>query len=125
MGLLLSVAVVSIYTVGSISDVLCVVRFGPTGQFFAVTHAFVFLLRYVRMCYKQTAERVIKRAVGNTRLWFVGNAPIGHYLYEYPVEMRTQRNAFGAKVFFSRAQWIEGTIKLETKLYKDYAWIAR
>ena len=40
-------------------------------------------------------------------------------------ELQEQRKDFGAKVFFYRAQLISGAIKLNTKLYKDYAWIAR
>jgi hypothetical protein len=39
--------------------------------------------------------------------------------------MQQQRKQYGAKVFFYRAQLIEGSIKLETKLYKDYAWVGR
>lgn len=68
---------------------------------------------------------MIERAVGNTNRWFVGNAPCGHFCYEYPPELQAQRNNFGAKVFFQRCQLLAGTIKLETKLYTDYAWIAR
>eukprot|EP00596_Hydrurales_sp_CCMP1899_P006198 CAMPEP_0119054284 /NCGR_PEP_ID=MMETSP1177-20130426/74971_1 /TAXON_ID=2985 /ORGANISM="Ochromonas sp, Strain CCMP1899" /LENGTH=221 /DNA_ID=CAMNT_0007034475 /DNA_START=205 /DNA_END=870 /DNA_ORIENTATION=- len=71
------------------------------------------------------AERVIDRAIGKTRRWFVSNAPIGHYCYAYPPAMQQQRKQYGAMVYFYRAQIIEGGIKLETKLYKDYAWISR
>jgi hypothetical protein len=63
--------------------------------------------------------------VGKTRRWFVGNAPVGHYMYAYPETVQTKRKNFGAQVYFYRAQWISGSMKLETKLYKDYAWIAR
>ena len=72
-----------------------------------------------------TSERVVERAVGNPKLWFVSNAPIGHISYDYPQEVQQKRNQFGAKVFFSRAQFIQGTVKLNTKLYTDYAWVAR
>jgi hypothetical protein len=71
------------------------------------------------------AERVLDRAIGKTRHWFVSNAPIGHICYAYPKAMQQQRKQYGAKVFFYRAQLIEGSIKLETKLYKDYAWVGR
>lgn len=73
----------------------------------------------------QASERVIDRAVGNTNRWFVSNAPSGHFCYEYPADVQAQRKNFGAKVFYYRAQLLAGTIKLETKLYTDYAWIAR
>lgn len=39
--------------------------------------------------------------------------------------MQLTRKQFGAKVFFYRSQLISGNVKLETRLYKDYAWIAR
>ena len=39
--------------------------------------------------------------------------------------MQAQRKQYGAMVYFYRCQLIEGGINLETKLYKDYAWIHR
>lgn len=74
---------------------------------------------------RAAAERVIDRAVGKTRRWFISNAPIGHYCYAYPKEMQEQRKQYGAQVYFYRCQLIEGNVKLETKLYKDYAWVSR
>jgi len=74
---------------------------------------------------RETAERVLDRAGGKFRRWFISNAPIGYYCYEYPEEIQKARNQYGAKVFFYRAQLIAGSIKLETKLYKDYAWVTR
>jgi hypothetical protein len=73
----------------------------------------------------QTAERVNDRSVGELRRWFVSNSPAGHYCYAYPKEMQQQRKQYGAKVFFYRAQLLEGSLRLETRLYKDYAWVAR
>ena len=63
--------------------------------------------------------------LGKTRRWFISNAPIGHYCYEYPENVQKTRNQFGAKVFFYRAQILGESIKLETRLYTDYAWISR
>jgi large subunit ribosomal protein L46 len=74
---------------------------------------------------REVAERVLDRAGGKFRRWFISNAPIGYYCYEYPEEIQKARNQYGAKVFFYRAQLIAGSIKLETKLYKDYAWVTR
>jgi hypothetical protein len=71
------------------------------------------------------AERIIDRAVGDVDRWFISNAPMGHYTYEYPAQIQEQRKEFGAKVYFFRAQLIEGNIRLETRLYKDYAWLTR
>lgn len=74
---------------------------------------------------RQTAERVGDRAVGRVDRWYVSNAPVGHYQYEYEKEVQDKRKAFGAKTFYYRAKLVEGNIKLETKLYKDFAWVAR
>lgn len=71
------------------------------------------------------AERITDRAVGSVERWFVGNAPIGHYVYAYPEALQKQRNEYGAKVFFYRSQLCAGNIKLETRLYTDFAWVAR
>lgn len=78
-------------------------------------------------CYDitQGAERIIDRTTDSAERWFISNAPAGHYLYEYPDAVKKLRNQFGAKVFFSRCQYLKGPIKLETRLYKDYAWISR
>ena len=71
------------------------------------------------------AERIIDRACGKINRWFVSNAPIGHYCYAYPPDIQEKRGEYGAKVFFWRCQIIAGSVKLETRLYKDYAWVAR
>ena len=68
---------------------------------------------------------MVDRAAGKTKRWFISNAPVGHYCYEYPSALQEQRGNVGAKVFFYRAQLYTGTVKLNTKLYKDYAWISR
>ena len=73
----------------------------------------------------QVAERVIDRAVGKVNRYFISNSPQGHYCYKYSPQLQEKRGDFGAKVFFYRSQLITGSVKLETKLYTDYAWIAR
>ena len=51
---------------------------------------------------------------------------MGHYIYEYPAEMQAQRKQYGAKIFYYRCQLIDdASFRLETRLYKDYAWVAR
>ena len=74
---------------------------------------------------RMAAERIIDRAVGKVHRYFISNAPIGHLCYAYPPDIQEQRGQYGAKVYFWRCQLITGTIKLETRLYKDYAWVAR
>lgn len=74
---------------------------------------------------RSAAERVLDRAVGKTKRYFISNSPVGHYCYAYPKEMQEQRKQYGAKVYFYRCQLIMGSVKLETRLYTDYAWIGR
>ena len=74
---------------------------------------------------RQTCERVGDRAVGKVNRWYISNAPIGHYCYAYPEAVQKQRKQYGAKVFYYRNQLVGGNIKIETKLYKDYAWVTR
>eukprot|EP00981_Chlorochromonas_danica_P013884 scaffold7012_cov166-Ochromonas_danica.AAC.8 len=75
---------------------------------------------------RQTSERVLKRAIGEVSYYPIGNFPVGHYLYEYPEEMKQQRKAFGAKIFFHRIGYTSGDdFKFETRLYKDYVWVTR
>lgn len=74
---------------------------------------------------RRSAERVLDRAVGRVNRYFLSNSPIGHLIYEYPEAIQKKRGEYGAKVFFYRAQLIQGNIKLETRLYTDYAWIGR
>ena len=74
---------------------------------------------------RNAAERVIDRAVGKTKRWFVSNAPIGYISYAYPAAVQDARKEYGAKVYFYRAQFCAGSVKLETRLYTDYAWVGR
>ena len=48
---------------------------------------------------RSSSERIIDRAVGDIRRWFIGNAPIGHICYPYPNELQQKRNEYGAKIF--------------------------
>ena len=74
---------------------------------------------------RQGAERVIDRSTGAVKRWFISNAPAGHYLYPYADSVKEQRGQYGAKVFYQRCQYLSGPLKLETRLYKDYAWVSR
>jgi hypothetical protein len=73
----------------------------------------------------QGGERIIDRSVGDIKRYFISNAPIGHYCYAYPPDLQRQRKQYGAKVFFYRAQYLSGSLKLENRLYQDFAWISR
>ncbi len=66
------------------------------------------------------------RAYGKVGRYYISNAPMGHLCYAYPPEIQAQRKQYGAKVFLYRAQLIDETgFKLETRLYKDFAWVSR
>ena len=49
---------------------------------------------------------------------------LGHYRYAYPPAMQAERKQYGALVYFYRCQLIEGGVSLETRLYKDFAWVS-
>jgi large subunit ribosomal protein L46 len=75
---------------------------------------------------RQTAERVGDRAFGKVDRWYISNVPMGHLVYAYPPDVQQQRKQYGAKVFFYRCQLIsDRSFKLETRLYKDFAWVSR
>lgn len=38
--------------------------------------------------------------------------------------MQAERKQYGALVYFYRCQLIEGGVSLETRLYKDFAWVS-
>lgn len=60
--------------------------------------------------------------------YFVSKSPVGHYQYAYNPALQEKRKQFGARVFFTRAQYLGGStlpVKISKKMYKDYAWIAR
>ena len=72
-----------------------------------------------------TSERVVDRAVGKINRWFISNSPAGYNCYAYPEAIQKQRKQYGAKIFYYRCQLIDGSVKLETRLYTDYAWVTR
>jgi hypothetical protein len=68
---------------------------------------------------------VLERASGKSTKWPLSHTPLGFYCYEYPKPIQEKRKQFGAKVFYYRSQALQTPVKLETKLYTDYAWIGR
>lgn len=68
---------------------------------------------------RETAERVLKELCGNSiNVRFYGNAPCGFYKYKYPKNV--QQESVGAKVFFFRAVYQNGSIDKKTG---DFAWL--
>lgn len=80
----------------------------------------------------QAAERVIVQSGGlNMNTWVVGNAPIGHYSFEYlkrrPSTERENVEELGEKVFFMKARIMAGQANLaDNKLgIQDFKWLAK
>ncbi|KAL1464799.1 hypothetical protein WDU94_004414 [Cyamophila willieti] len=72
---------------------------------------------------RQTAERVVAEKFNKTiQARFYGNAPCGFYKYKYPKSLQAETNVLGAKVFFFKAQYLEGDIK-DRKM--EYTWASR
>ena len=60
----------------------------------------------------QAAERVLRESCGdglNVRIY--GNSPIGFYKYVYPLSVRKERDAKGAKLFYYLAKYINGNVR--------------
>lgn len=58
--------------------------------------------------------------------WFVGNVPIGHHVYKYPVGYTDGEN-IGEKVFFMKARILAGQADLMgNKLdLDDFQWLTK
>jgi hypothetical protein len=83
----------------------------------------------------QAAERSLRALVRDPALdvWYVGNAPVGHWLQVYGPEQQKATGCYGAKVFFYRAEILRGRFRLPKAgapdaaafPYDDYYWLAR
>lgn len=76
---------------------------------------------------RQTAERVLTEKCGSElKVDFYGNAPIGFYKYKYPKEVREKSDlSVGAKIFFYKAQYREGSVTIDSTSLSDYQWATR
>lgn len=72
---------------------------------------------------RQTAERILAdRFNKNIHAKFYGNAPCGFYKYKYPKEIQAESNVVGAKIFFFKAQYLDGAIQ-DKKV--EFTWASR
>ncbi|KAL1138481.1 hypothetical protein AAG570_008544 [Ranatra chinensis] len=73
---------------------------------------------------RDTAERVLKDKCGNLlKAKFLGNAPCGFYKYKYP--KAKQGETMGAKIFFFKAQILDGNVELNGGPCQDFHWATR
>ncbi|KAK5201856.1 hypothetical protein LTR16_001221 [Cryomyces antarcticus] len=79
----------------------------------------------------QTAERIIVQAGGvNMNTWVVGNAPIGHYNYDFQktiVDLEKGVEELGERVFFMKARIMAGQANLKANKFGDvdFKWLAK
>jgi len=74
---------------------------------------------------RATAERELKEETG-VSAYFLGNAPVGHIEYFMPQTAQERYKAEGAKVFFHRALYQSGNIRLNAKEgLIDYLWVTK
>lgn len=74
---------------------------------------------------RQTAERVLKEKCGtNLHVRFLGNAPVGFYKYRYPKAVRSGESV-GAKIFFFKAELLNGQVQISGKDHSDFMWATR
>lgn len=73
---------------------------------------------------RQAAERILREKCGhNLRARFYGNAPFGFYKYRYPLSVRQSTDSVGAKIFFMKAQYTQGTVDKEKA--PEFNWATR
>jgi len=73
---------------------------------------------------RQTAERVLRENCGsNLQTKFLGNAPCGFYKYRYPKSVRPNKESVGMKIFFFKAQHINGNVSAD--VCQEFKWLAQ
>jgi hypothetical protein len=90
----------------------------------------------------QAAERAVRALFGGPAvcgaldLWYVGAAPVGHWLQVHPPEVQAATGTYGSKTFFYRAEILNGRFALPrgepgdgrdaaSFPYDDFHWLAR
>ncbi len=75
---------------------------------------------------RQTAERALKQfCVNQMEVKFLGNTPSAVYSYRYPSEITKEIEIKGAKVFFFKANHINGEFAQNKDFCDDYQWLNR
>jgi len=75
---------------------------------------------------KNTAVNVLDDQVGaRLKYWMVGNSPIGHYTLLYTEEAKKKHGFDTAKIFFYKAQYLHGVVKVKKDVLVDHLWVTR
>ncbi|KAG8222262.1 hypothetical protein J437_LFUL001460 [Ladona fulva] len=71
----------------------------------------------------ETALRALEENCGgDLKVKLLGRVPWGFYKYKYPRDLR-EKGPVGAKVFFFKANYLSGQVKLAPKINKDFKWL--
>ena len=61
------------------------------------------------------AERTLHATLGEEIIpWYPGNAPMGFWLHKYDESTQEELGTYGEKMFFYRAEILNGKVKLQT-----------
>eukprot|EP01104_Vermistella_antarctica_P013250 TRINITY_DN3983_c0_g1_i2.p1 TRINITY_DN3983_c0_g1~~TRINITY_DN3983_c0_g1_i2.p1 ORF type:complete len:355 (+),score=74.50 TRINITY_DN3983_c0_g1_i2:151-1065(+) len=72
---------------------------------------------------REAAEASLAEECGTrVKSYFISNAPSSHIEYDYTPEEQKRSGLKGAKVFFYRAEYRGGPLRLRKDAYEDYAW---
>ncbi|ESO89945.1 hypothetical protein LOTGIDRAFT_124295, partial [Lottia gigantea] len=73
---------------------------------------------------RQTANRALDSQCGDQiKSCFIGNAPCGFFKYKYPKKVVNE--SIGRKVFFFKALYENGPVKLKEGDVSDYLWVTK
>lgn len=83
------------------------------------------------LTYFQAAERIIVETAGpNMNTWIVGNAPVGHYTFDFLKVIENQERKtkeLGEKTWFMKARIMAGQANLAANRfgYEDFKWLTK
>jgi len=72
---------------------------------------------------RESAIKALRAVIGaEHNIYYIGNAPIAHLKHEYSPEFQQKHGVCGVKVFFYRAQLIEGDVDY-IRQGSDFRWL--
>jgi len=76
---------------------------------------------------RNTAERELKEECGDLlNTFFIGNAPMGYISYPIPKDLQPKfDNAHKTKLFFYKARYLRGPIRLNAEELEDHLWVTK